>query len=42
MLGLIPVFLSRIRIEEKLLTEEFGDVYRTYKAATKKLVPFIY
>jgi protein-S-isoprenylcysteine O-methyltransferase Ste14 len=39
---LIPVFLSRIRIEEKLLTEEFGDAYRTYKEATSKLIPFIY
>ena len=39
---LIPVFLSRIRIEERLLTEEFGDAYRSYKEATIKLIPFIY
>ncbi len=42
MLVLIPVFLSRIRIEERLLTDEFGDAYRTYKEATSKLIPFIY
>ena len=42
MSALIPVFLNRIRIEERMLTDEFGDAYRTYKEATSKLVPFIY
>jgi len=42
MSALIPVFLSRIRIEERLLTDEFGDAHRTYKEATSKLIPFIY
>ncbi len=40
--ALIPVFLNRIRMEERFLTEEFGDAYRTYKEATSKLIPFIY
>ena len=39
---LIPLLLSRIRIEERILTDEFRDAYRTYKEATSKLVPFIY
>ncbi len=39
---LIPIFLNRIRMEEELLTEEFGDAYRTYKETTRKMVPFIY
>jgi protein-S-isoprenylcysteine O-methyltransferase Ste14 len=39
---LIPIFLNRIRMEEELLTEEFGDAYRTYKKTTRKLIPFIY
>ncbi len=39
---LIPIFLIRIRMEEELLTEEFGDAYRAYKETTRKLVPFIY
>ena len=39
---LIPIFLNRIRMEEELLTEEFGDAYRTYKETTRKLIPFIY
>ena len=42
LLGLIPVFIVRIRMEERLLTEEFGDRYRTYKKNTRKLIPFIF
>ncbi len=42
MSALIPLILNRIRMEERLLSEEFGDVYRTYKEATSKLIPFIY
>jgi len=42
MSALIPLFLNRIRIEEKMLTNEFGDAYRTYMEATSKLIPFIY
>jgi protein-S-isoprenylcysteine O-methyltransferase Ste14 len=42
MLVLIPIFLNRIRLEEKLLTEEFQDAYQKYKKTTKKLIPFIY
>lgn len=40
--GLIPIILNRIRMEEKMLTDEFGDVYRAYKETTRKLIPFIY
>jgi protein-S-isoprenylcysteine O-methyltransferase Ste14 len=42
MLVLVPIFLIRIRMEERLLMEEFGDAYQAYQAATSKLVPFIY
>ncbi|MFC2054519.1 methyltransferase family protein [Chloroflexota bacterium] len=42
MSALIPLILNRIRIEEKLLTEEFQDAYQKYKETTKKLIPFIY
>ncbi len=41
-LVLIPIVLNRIRLEEKLLTEEFQDAYQHYKETTKKLIPFIY
>lgn len=42
MLLVIPLFLKRIRIEEKLLIEQFGAEYEAYRSATKKLVPLIY
>ncbi len=42
MSALIPIILNRIRMEERLLSEEFGDAYRAYKEATSKLIPFIY
>ena len=38
----VPICLSRIRIEQKMLIEEFGDEYRKYMKTTKKLFPFIY
>ncbi len=39
---LIPILLNRIRLEERMLTEEFGNAYRTYQDTTSKLIPFIY
>jgi protein-S-isoprenylcysteine O-methyltransferase Ste14 len=42
MLGLIPLILYRIRIEEKMLIDTFGDEYREYTKKTKKIIPFIY
>ena len=39
---MIPIFLVRIRLEERLLTDEFGDAYRAYKEATRKLIPFVF
>ncbi len=42
MLVLIPIILNRIRLEEKLLTEEFQELYLKYKETTKKLIPLIY
>jgi len=41
-LVLTLIILNRIRLEEKLLTEEFQDVYQKYKETTKKLIPFFY
>jgi protein-S-isoprenylcysteine O-methyltransferase Ste14 len=42
MVTLIPLFLCRIRIEERMLIDEYGSRYRTYQEATSKLIPFIY
>ncbi len=41
-LVLIPIILNRIRLEERLLTDEFGDAFRAYKKNTRRLIPFIY
>ena len=38
----IPICLSRIRIEQKMLIDEFGDEYRKYMKTTKRLFPFVY
>lgn len=41
----VPTFIAisyRISIEEKALTEEFGNQYIAYKAKVKKLIPGIY
>ena len=42
MLGVVPLFMYRIGIEEKMLIERFGDGYLQYMKRTKKLIPFIY
>jgi protein-S-isoprenylcysteine O-methyltransferase Ste14 len=39
---LIPPLLARIRAEEALLLEQFGDEYRAYRARTSRLIPGIY
>ncbi len=42
MLLLIPCMLYRIRIEEDMLIDRFGNQYRNYKRTSKKLVPYLY
>jgi protein-S-isoprenylcysteine O-methyltransferase Ste14 len=34
-------FLAKIRVEEEILAEEFGEEYREYRRRTKALVPWI-
>ncbi len=41
-LAFIPCILYRIRIEEEVLIQEFGNAYREYKKNTKKLIPYVY
>lgn len=41
----IPPFIAfgyRIRIEEHVLIEQFGEEYLEYRKKTKKLIPFVY
>ena len=42
MLGIVPLFLYRIGIEEKMLIEKFGPKYIQYMKRTKRLIPLIY
>lgn len=41
MLMLIFPFLYRIKIEEEMLIERFGDSYIKYQMDTRKLIPFV-
>ncbi len=38
----VYTMLYRIRVEEKVLMEQFGEIYITYSNKTKRLIPFIY
>ena len=41
----IPIcwaFLHRIKIEERVLADNFGAEYRNYRATTKRLIPFVF
>ena len=41
----VPVFFAvsyRIYVEEAVLTEEFGEIYKEYAKTTKRIVPFLY
>lgn len=42
MLGLVPCYLYRIKIEEIMLVRKFGDEYQEYMKKTKRMIPFVY
>jgi protein-S-isoprenylcysteine O-methyltransferase Ste14 len=42
MLLLVPCFLYRINVEERMLVERFGDEYLKYVKHSKRLIPFLY
>lgn len=39
---LLPAMIYRVRVEEKLLAEQFGQCYRDYAARTARLIPGIW
>jgi len=39
---LLPVYLYRINVEEKALTDTFGDQYVEYSRRTRRLIPNVY
>jgi protein-S-isoprenylcysteine O-methyltransferase Ste14 len=40
-LGLIAVLIPRMKLEENLLIEKFGEAYINYMGETKRLIPWI-
>ena len=43
LMGIALLFIiPRIQIEERMLVNEFGDLYKDYQKRTKKLIPFLY
>ena len=42
MLLILPFILYRIRVEERMMTEKFGDDYRRYAKGTRRLIPCLY
>lgn len=38
----IPFILHKIRVEEQLFMQKFGDKYREYSKKSKKLIPYFY
>ncbi len=40
--AIIVAFINRIKVEEKVLVEHFGEEYIAYQKTTKRLIPFIY
>jgi len=42
MVGLLLSYLYRIKNEEHMLIQIFGEEYQEYKKRTKKVIPFIY
>jgi len=42
MVFLIPFILYRIRVEEQVLIEKFGDEYRDYMRQSKRLIPHVF
>ena len=41
-LSIIIAFIFRIKVEEKVLIDEFGSEYLEYRKVTKGLIPFLY
>ncbi|HLG20340.1 MAG TPA: isoprenylcysteine carboxylmethyltransferase family protein [Bdellovibrionota bacterium] len=39
---LIPAYLFRMRVEEAMLLDEFGEQYQAYQRTTRGLIPYIF
>ena len=41
-LAVLGAFLNRIRVEEDVLTKQFGEEYQKYRQRTKTIIPGVY
>jgi protein-S-isoprenylcysteine O-methyltransferase Ste14 len=41
-IAILPILFFRIKMEEKMLADYFGDEYGVYRKNTKRLIPFLY
>jgi protein-S-isoprenylcysteine O-methyltransferase Ste14 len=39
---LVPVLVSRMNAEERLLSSQFGEAYEAYRSRTWRLIPWVY
>jgi protein-S-isoprenylcysteine O-methyltransferase Ste14 len=39
---ILTAILYRIKVEERILMDEFGQIYKNYIKKTKKIIPFVY
>jgi protein-S-isoprenylcysteine O-methyltransferase Ste14 len=42
LIALVVLFVLRVRAEEKMMAEQFGDEYAAYTSRTKRLVPGVW
>jgi protein-S-isoprenylcysteine O-methyltransferase Ste14 len=39
---LLPGMIFRIKVEERLLVDSFGEEYKSYRSKTSRILPFIW
>ena len=40
--ALLPAFVRRMAVEERMLTEQLGEEYKAYQGKTWRLIPFVF
>ena len=42
LVGLAVLFFMRVNVEERMMSDTFGEEYRVYSGKTKRIIPYIY
>ncbi len=42
LVAFLVLFAMRVKVEERMMVDKFGDQYRAYRAKTKRLIPYIW